>query len=110
MKTKHFLPFAIVALLAIANSTFAQDGQWAKDHPRRSEVNSRLANQHARIDNKEANGKMSTAEASKLHREDHTIRKEERNMASRDNGHITKRDQARLNRQENHVSRQIRRH
>jgi hypothetical protein len=28
-------------------------------------------------------------------------------MAARDNGHITRRDQARLNRQENRVSRRI---
>jgi hypothetical protein len=45
---------------------------------------------------------MSKAEASKLHTDDHTMRKEERSMASKDGGHITKADQNKLNRQENH--------
>jgi len=44
--------------VAFAGSAFAQapapagDGQWAKSHPRREEVNARLANQNRRI-NKE---------------------------------------------------------
>lgn len=110
MKTKILLSMALVAFLGLSNSAFAQDGKWDKNHPRRAEVNGRLANQNARIHNKVEDGKMSKAEASKLHKEDHSIRKEERRMASRDGGHITKADQNRINRQENHVSRQIRRH
>lgn len=110
MKTKLLLSLAIVAILGLANSANAQDSKFDQTHPRRAEVNGRLANQNARIDNKVDNGKMSKAEASKLHREDHAIRKEERNMASKDGGHITKKEQNKLNRQENHVSRQIKRH
>ena len=110
MKTKHLLPLAIVALLSISVSSFAQETKWDKNHPRRDQVNDRLKNQNERIDRKEADGKMSPAEASKLHHEDHAIRKEERNMASRHDGHITKAEQNKLNRQENHVSRQIKRH
>jgi hypothetical protein len=110
MKTKLLLSLAIVAILGLANTANAQDSKFDQTHPRRAEVNGRLANQNERIDNKVDNGKMSKPEASKLHREDHAIRKEERNMASRDGGHITKREQNKLNRQENHVSRQIRRH
>ncbi|HVM86648.1 MAG TPA: hypothetical protein VMT76_00570 [Puia sp.] len=106
MKTKHLLPFAIVALLSISVSSFGQDGS----HPRRAEVNGRLANQNARIHDKVEDGKMSKEEAAKLHTEDHAIRKEEQRMASRHDGHITKHEQHKLNRQENHVSRQIRRH
>ena len=109
MKTKHFLPLAI-ALMTLSISSFAQDSKWNKRHPRRTEVNDRLRNQNARIDNKAGNGKMSGQEAAKLHAEDHHIRREERRMAAKDNGHITKPEQARLNRQENRVSRQIRRH
>ena len=47
-------------------------------HPRRKEVNHRLANQNARIDRKEAAGKMSPKEANKIHKEDHQIRQEEK--------------------------------
>ena len=110
MKTKYLLPMAVIAILALSNSTFAQESKWDKDHPRRDQVNDRLENQNARINDKVEDGKMSKAEASKLHKEDHAIRKEERHMATKDNGHITKAEQRRLNRQENHVSRQIRRH
>jgi hypothetical protein len=110
MKTKILFSMALVAFLGLANAALAQDNKFDKDHPRRAEVNSRLENQNARIHDKVEDGKMSKAEASRLHREDHSIRKEERRMASKDGGHITKADQHRLNRQENHVSRQIRRH
>jgi hypothetical protein len=110
MKTKLLLLMAVVAFLGLTNSAKAQDTKWDQNHPRRAEVNSRLANQNARIDKKEDDGKMGKAEASKLHKEDHSIRKEERGMAKKDDGHITKADQKKLNRQENHVSRQIRRH
>lgn len=50
---------------------------------------------------------MSKAEASKLHREDHQIRQEERDMAAQNGGHITKSEQKVLNQQENKVSKQI---
>jgi hypothetical protein len=52
-------------------------------------------------------GKMSKAQAATLHREDHAIRKEGQRMAARNSGHITKADQAKLNRQEDAVSKRI---
>lgn len=102
-----------VALTGAACTTFAQapapgaDGQWAKSHPRRAEVNARLANQNRRINKEVREGEMSPAQAGKLHRQDHQIRKEERAMASMNGGHITKAEQHALNQQENHVSREI---
>jgi hypothetical protein len=81
--------------------------QWQKDHPRRTEVNKRLNNQDRRIHQERKEGEISKAQAQKLHREDHGIRKEERTMAAQDGGHITKQEQRTLNRQENAVSRQI---
>jgi hypothetical protein len=98
-----------LALGAVSTATLA-DTQWEKDHPRREQVNDRLANQNARIDQKVANGEMSRHEANKLHREDHQIRQEERAMASQNGGHITKQEQKTLNAQENGVSRQIKNH
>ena len=50
---------------------------------------------------------MSKAKAARLQREDRKIRREERAMASMNGGHITKREQAVLNQQENAVSKQI---
>ena len=74
-------------------------GQWAKDHPRRVEVNKRLANQHKRVNQKVANGTMSQDTATTLKKEDHQIRQEERGMAAQNGGHITKQEQQTLNQQ-----------
>jgi hypothetical protein len=96
----------IVGTLATVMSS-ANAQTWDQTHPRRAEVNGRLANQNGRIDNKVANGQMSPGQAAQLHHEDHQIRQEERDMASQNGGHITKGEQRTLNAQENHVSRQI---
>ena len=98
-----------LALGAVSTAALA-DTRWEKDHPRREQVNDRLGNQNARIDQKVANGEMSKREANKLHTEDHQIRQEERAMASQNGGHITKQEQKTLNQQENAVSRQIKNH
>ena len=70
-------------------------------------MNHRLENQDKRIHQEVKEGKMSKAEAKKLHKEDHQIRKEEKSMASQNGGHITKLEQKTLNQQENSVSKQI---
>ncbi|TDW99228.1 hypothetical protein [Dinghuibacter silviterrae] len=109
MKTKIFTTMLMAAGLLITTSSFA-DGHFAQTHPRRDQVNDRLGNQYGRIDRKVDDGRMSRAEAFKLHREDHDVRMEERSMARLDHGHITRGDQRLLNHQENHISRQIYRH
>jgi CRISPR/Cas system-associated endoribonuclease Cas2 len=100
----------VLAVTAVALSAttdaFAQT-QWQKDHPRRAEVNHRLANQNKRIHNEVKEGEMSKGQAARLHKEDRQIRQEERDMASQNGGHITKQEQRTLNQQENKVSRQI---
>jgi hypothetical protein len=98
---------AAVALTGIASNALADDTQWQKDHPRREQVNNRLANQNQRIKTERKEGEMSKAQAQKLHAEDHAIRQEERTMASTNHGHITKAEQKSLNQQENQVSKQI---
>jgi hypothetical protein len=107
MKSKILFSALLVAFLGLANISMAQDGSFAKNHPRRSEVNQRLSNQDRRIDRKVKDGQISRRQAYNMHRRDHQIRKEERRMAYRHDGHITKHEQNRLNRQENHMSRRI---
>jgi hypothetical protein len=97
---------ATLALTALASNAMA-DTQWQKDHPRRTQVNSRLNNQDKRIHNEVKDGQINKSQAKQLHSEDHAIRSEERTMASTDGGHITKADQKSLNQQENAVSKQI---
>ena len=97
-----------LSLAGFATSAMADtDTKWQKNHPRREQVNNRLANQNKRVKNEVKEGEMSKAQAAKLHREDRAIRKEERTMASTNHGHITKAEQKALNQQENQVSKQI---
>lgn len=97
---------ATVSLACLTAPAFAQT-QWQANHPRRVEVNSRLANQNARIHQEVRSGQISRAKAARLHAADHRIRRQERRMASRHDSHLTRREDARLNREENHVSRRI---
>jgi len=109
MKTiTKILPFAMMAAIGISISSGAMaETKWEKEHPRRDQVNDRLENQNKRIHNEVKEGEMSKAEAAKLHKEDHQIRQEERDMAAQNGGHITKQEQKVLNQQENAVSKQI---
>jgi Skp family chaperone for outer membrane proteins len=111
-------PALVIAslLCAMAASSFAQAtppagaasaAAWRKDHPRRAQVNARLANQNRRIKAEVAEGEMSKAKAAALHKQDRQIRQEERDMAAQNGGHITKPEQRVLNAQENKVSREI---
>jgi len=89
------------------SSVHAGETTWQKNHPRRAEVNQRLANQNSRINQGVKNGTLTKSQAAQLHKEDRQIRQEERDMASQNGGHITKQEQRTLNQQENKVSRQI---
>lgn len=102
----------VLALLSVfvaasATSAMAADKDWKKDHPRRAEVNKRLKNQDKRIHQEVKEGELTKTQAQALHKDDHQIRQEERDMASQNGGHITKQEQKTLNQQENAVSKQI---
>ena len=85
----------------VASGSASAETTWQKNHPRRTEVNHRLANQNKRIDRKVADGQMTHAQASQLHKDDRQDRQEERDMASQNGGHITKSEDRTLNQQEN---------
>jgi hypothetical protein len=106
--TRSTIMFTAALMLgSLSVSSFADESQWAKDHPRREEVNHRLDNQDKRINKEVKEGELTKDQAAKLHKEDHRIRKEERAMASKHGGHITKQEQKKLNQQENVVSKEI---
>ena len=111
LKSTHkFVTVAAVALslTGLATVSFADnDTAWQKAHPRREQVNNRLANQNKRIHQERKEGEINGRQAARMHREDRTIRHEERAMASTNHGHVTKAEQHALNQQENQVSRQI---
>jgi len=67
----------LVSLAGVAGTASAET-TWQKNHPRRSQVNHRLANQSNRIHRDVKNGTLSKSQAAGLHNEDHQIRQEER--------------------------------
>jgi hypothetical protein len=99
------VPFAIV--LGTVETASADPASWAWRHPRRAEVNERLAIQNFRINRELREGEIGFRQARALHAEDRSIRQQERAMASARGGHITRGEQRLLNREENFVSRQI---
>ena len=102
------LALAVVAtFIATTAASALAETKWEKNHPRRDQVNDRLANQNKRINKELKEGEITKQQANKLHKEDRQIRQEERDMASQNGGHITKQEQNVLNQQENAVSRQI---
>lgn len=95
------------ATLLTAAAGASAETTWQHHHPRRVEVNHRLANQNRRIHTERREGEITGAQARDLHMEDRGIRGQERYMASHHHGHLTRADQRRLNREENGVSGQI---
>ena len=109
MITKNTLLAGLAGLTAacVAVSTASAETPWQRHHPRRVEVNHRLANQNRRINQERREGEITGAQARRLHAEDRGIRREERSMARHDHSHLTRADQRSLNQQENAVSGQI---
>lgn len=98
---------AVVTMLAGVAGTASAETAWQKNHPRRTQVNSRLANQNRRIHQDVKDGTLTKGQAAALHKQDHQVRQEERDMASQNGSHITKSEQKVLNQQENGISKEI---
>jgi hypothetical protein len=82
---------ASIFVAGMAGSALAQT-TWQQDHPRREQVNGRLDNQNQLIYQDYKNGQITKGQAQQLYREDRRIRQEERSMAARNGGHITRND------------------
>ncbi len=105
MNTRKLLMVTLGAMVALGGAASAQT--FDQTHPARAEVNGRLANQNARIDAERADGQISAHRAHRLHMADRRIRRHERRYAYFHHGRISRAEQHRLNRAENHVSRPI---
>lgn len=97
----------LVALCSVAAGSTMAETKWDKTHPRRNQVNDRLARQNKRIKHERKEGDITKAQAHALHRDDRQIRQEERDMASQNRGHITRVEQKTLNQQENALGKEI---
>jgi Spy/CpxP family protein refolding chaperone len=105
---RKYLGIAAMLIAACAFvGTASAETTWQKNHPRRTQVNHRLNNQDRRIHNDVKNGTLTKGQAAALHKDDHQVRQEERDMASQNGGHITKSEQGILNQQENGISKEI---
>lgn len=95
------------ALAVIAIAPAHADTAWQTHHPRREQVNNRLARQNQRIHQQVREGELTRSQAVRLHQADWRTRMAERRTARRNGGFITRRQQARLNRRETRISRRI---
>jgi hypothetical protein len=98
---------AAVSLSCLATPAAMAQSAWQAQHPRRAQVDARLAHQDARIDQELRTGQIGPERAARLHEADHRIREHERQMAAMHGGDITARDQAKLNAEEDRVSHRI---
>jgi hypothetical protein len=96
----------MVCAVLVSMQSMAQTAP-VPDHPRENEVNQRLDNQQARIDQGLANGTMNGKQAARDEKHDANIAQREAVDESKHNGHITKAEQARLNKSENKNSKRI---
>jgi hypothetical protein len=97
----------LAGLCCAALITTVAGAQEVPGHPRVNEVNQRLDNQQARINQGLANGTMTGKQAARDEAHDANIAKRESVDEAKHNGHLTKGEQNRLNRSENRNSRRI---
>jgi hypothetical protein len=89
------------------NTQGAGPGVVDPGHPRVNEVNARQQNQQDRIANGVKSGELTPKETVKLEKQQqHIDNQEKRDMAAH-NGHLTKAEQNKLNREQNKASKDI---
>jgi hypothetical protein len=104
IQSKALMLAGICCAAFVSAAAVAQE---VPDHPRVNEVNQRLDNQQARINQGVANGTMTGKQAARDETHDANIAKRESVDEAKHNGHLTKGEQNRLNRSENRNSRHI---
>jgi hypothetical protein len=78
-------------------------------HPRVNEVNGREENQQQRIGNGVTNGTLNSKQTSNLENRETSVQNREQADMAKNNGHLTKAEQRGINRQQNRISRSIKR-
>ena len=105
---KNVLLAAMALVMAGAAVTSASaETRFDRTHPARAEVNGRLVKENHRIVTERRDGEISKVKAIRLHRKAHMIRVQERHMAFRHGGHITRGEKLKLNHEENRLGRHI---
>ena len=78
-------------------------------HPRVNQVNNREGRQQQRIANGVKNGNLNSKQTAHLENRETNLQNREQKDMAKNNGHLTKGEQRGLNRQENRISRSIKR-
>lgn len=98
------------ALIALSVPAFAQSQSGSTSSTpaqQPGEIQQRKENQQDRIANGIQSGQLTAGETKNLETKEAGINKEEKNMRSADDGHLTAADRAKINQQQNKVSNQI---
>ena len=82
------------------NPTGPPTGRFARQHPRRYEVNRRVANQRGRIHQGVTTGKLTSGQARQLRSDDRAIKHQEHSDVKTNGGYLTKPEQKQLNQEE----------
>jgi hypothetical protein len=107
LKTLMLAAMGLVMAGSTVATTASAETYFQATHPRRAEVNHRLAVQKHRIVAARREGLITPRKAAFLHRQDKMIRHEERADARLHGGHITKAEQRVLNHKEARVNRAL---
>ncbi len=102
------LPLSLVQAKGRGNPVGAPGSKFAQDHPRRNEVNKRVANQRARINQGVKSGKLTQQQSKQLKADDRAIKQQEHADVKANGGHLTQSEQKQFNQEENANSRLIR--
>lgn len=92
-----------------SNTSGAGPGVVDPGHPRVNQVNRREGRQQKRIGNGIKNGTLTSKQATNLEKRETAVQNREQADMAKHNGHLTKAEQAGINRQQNRISRSIRR-
>ena len=107
IKTVSYLVVGALAASAWVVNAEAQGtgnptgGKFAKEHPRRNEVNTRVENQRERINQGLKNGKLTGQEAQQLRVNDRAIKQQEHADVKANGGYLTPAQQKQINQEEN---------
>jgi hypothetical protein len=89
------------------NTSGAGPGVVDPGHPRVNQVNRREGRQQQRIGNGVKSGKLNAQQASNLEKREARVQNREQKDMAAHNGHLTKREQRGINRQQNRISKSI---
>ncbi len=100
-------PAALLHASNPGNPTGPRTGRFARQHPRRYEVNRRVANQRQRIRQGATTGALTTGQSRQLRSDDRAIKQQEHKDVKTNGGYLTKPEQKQLNQEENATRRLI---